>query len=99
MKPFVVNMAESEVDDDGSSAARADRAARVHEKVSSGLGTAFTEVFRDDHPRLLPIYNHRAVHLLLIEWDRLHQKLELVEVRRHSWPPVTCRASTCGFPT
>jgi hypothetical protein len=60
---------------------RAQQAIRVRQKVSKSLADAFSEVFKDARPRLLPIYDHRKVHLLLVQWDRLHKKLELVEVR------------------
>jgi hypothetical protein len=90
IKPLVVDMADIGINDDvalqspdsaDSAVARAQRAYRIRQKVSSTLGAAFAEVFKDARPRLLPIYDHRKVHLLLVQWDRLHQKLELIEVR------------------
>ena len=59
----------------------AQRTVRVREKVMMTLESAFHEVFRGSETKLVPIMNHRAVHLKLVEWDQLQMALESIEVR------------------
>lgn len=54
----------------------------AREAVSKQVAMAFDSIFFEAKPRLIPVLNHQKVHLELIKWDRLHQQLELVEVRR-----------------
>jgi hypothetical protein len=66
---------------DAEALAAARQTIRVREKVMMTLEQAFQEVFRGSETKLVPIMNHRAVHLKLIEWDQLQMKLESIEVR------------------
>jgi hypothetical protein len=60
----------------------AEKTVLVRQKVMTTLGSAFREVFKDCSTQLVPIMDHRSVHLKLVEWDKLQMKLESVEV----WP-------------
>jgi hypothetical protein len=52
----------------------------VRDEVSRKVAVAFDSIFTDANPRLIPVLNHQQVHLKLLQWDRLQQKLEVVEV-------------------
>lgn len=67
----------------------AEQTVLVREKVMTTLGSAFREVFKDCSTQLVPIMDHRSVHLKLVEWDKLQMKLESVEV----WPAPSAPTS------
>lgn len=52
----------------------------VRDEVSKKVAVAFDSIFTDANPRLIPVLNHQRVHLQLLKWDKLQQKLEAVEV-------------------
>ena len=54
----------------------------VRDEVSKKVAVAFDSIFTEANPRLIPVLNHQRVHLQLLKWDKLQQKLEGVEVRR-----------------
>lgn len=58
----------------------------VRDEVSKKVAVAFDSIFTDANPRLIPVLNHQRVHLQLLKWDKLQQRLEGVEV---SCPPHT----------
>jgi hypothetical protein len=53
----------------------------VRDEVSRKVAVAFASIFTDANPRLIPVLNHQLVHLKLLQWDKLQQKLEAVEVQ------------------
>lgn len=52
----------------------------VRDEVSKKVAVAFDSIFTKANPRLIPVLNHQRVHLQLLKWDKLQQKLEAVEV-------------------
>lgn len=63
---------EDEDEDEGGNPVRAE--------VSKKVAVAFDSIFTEANPRLIPVLNHQRVHLQLLKWDKLQQKLEGVEV-------------------
>ena len=58
---------------------------RLRNMMMANLESAFQEVFQMEDTKLVPILNHRPVHLQLIKWDQLQMQLEKIEVHCQSY--------------
>jgi hypothetical protein len=68
-------------DTDGNQTGEEEIKNPVRDEVSRKVAVAFDSIFTDANPRLIPVLDHQQVHLKLLQWDKLQQKLEGVEVQ------------------